>query len=56
MKPFQDKQTGKWKWGTRGEPKYDSKEECARKELEILTDRLRQLREKINRGYLNNGI
>lgn len=56
MKPYQDKITKKWKWGTRGVPKYDSKEECARKELEVLTDRLNQLRNKINSGYINNGI
>lgn len=56
MKPFLDKNTGLWKWGTRGEPKYKTKEECARRELEILTDRLGELRKKINQGYINNGL
>lgn len=54
-KAYQDKETGLWKWGKRGIPMYESKIECERKSLEILTDRLRQLKEKIAKGYIDYG-
>lgn len=56
MKAYQDKQTGLWKWGTRGTPKYETKTQCERAELERLTDALRELRQKINRGWSNHGL
>lgn len=55
MRAFQDKVSGLWKWGTRGEPKYNTKQECERAELELLTERLRELRKKVEQGWLNHG-
>lgn len=55
MKAYEDKSTGKWKWGKRGKPIYDSKLEAERAGLEILTDRLRYIRDKLNGAHLNYG-
>lgn len=54
-KAYQDKVTGKWKWGTRGEPIYDSKIQAERAWIDILTERLRQVRDKVNQAHLNYG-
>lgn len=55
MKAYQCRNTGLWKWGTRGEPKYNTKQECERAELELLTERLRELRKKVEQGWVNHG-
>lgn len=52
---FQDRATGKWKWGTRGEPIYDSKQQAERAGIDLLTDRLRQVRDRLNQAHLNYG-
>lgn len=50
MKAYQDKVTNKWKWGTRGEAIYDTKDICEREGMNILTNKLRYLRDKLNHG------
>lgn len=55
MRAFQDKQTGKWKWGTRGEAIYDTKGQCERAAMDLLTEKLRNLRNKLNTVILNHG-
>jgi hypothetical protein len=47
MKAYIDKDSGKWKWGTRGKPIYDSKIEAERGGLDILTERLRYVRDHL---------
>ncbi len=51
MRAYQDKETGLWKWGTRGEPKYKSKDEAKRTEMELLEKRLRQLKKRMEDIY-----
>jgi hypothetical protein len=48
MRAYQDKKTGKWKWGTRGNPIYESKNEAERAGMDILTSRLREIRDKLD--------
>jgi len=55
MKAYQDKVTGKWKWGTRGEAVHDSKQACERAGMDLLTDKLRRLRDRLNGVVNNNG-
>ena len=55
MKAYEDKESGMWKWGSRGEPIYKTKNECERAGMEILTDRLRKLRDKLNNTIANHG-
>lgn len=54
-KPYQDKESGKWKWGTRGQAIYETKDQCSRAGMEILTDKLRSIRERLNGTLLNHG-
>lgn len=55
MNSYLDRETGLWKWGKRGTPKYKTKQECERTELELLTQKLRELTAKINRGWIGYG-
>lgn len=55
FKVYQDKKTGKWKWGKRGEAIYDSKEEASRAGIDILTERLRKVRDQVNGALANHG-
>lgn len=55
MKAYQDKTTGKWKWGTRGEPIYDSKGQAERAGMDLLVEKLRYLRDKLNGVMTNHG-
>lgn len=48
MRAYQDKVTGLWKWGTRGEAIHESKMKAERFGMDSLTDKLRRLREKLN--------
>jgi hypothetical protein len=52
---YLDRATGLWKWGKRGKPKYETKQQCERTELELLTNKLRELTSKVNRGWINHG-
>lgn len=54
-KAYKDQQTNKWKWGTRGEAIYDSKEQCERAGMDILTEKLRKIRDRLNSTILNHG-
>lgn len=54
-KVYQDKTTGKWKWGKRGEAIYDTREQASRAGIEILTDRLRHIRDQLNGTLMNHG-
>jgi hypothetical protein len=55
MKAYQDKSTGLWKWGTRGEAIHDSKAIAERFGMDSLTDKLRRLREKLKGVCSNSG-
>jgi hypothetical protein len=55
MKPYQDKASGKWKWGTRGEAIYDTKNQCSEAGMQILTDKLRAIRDRLNSTITNHG-
>jgi hypothetical protein len=55
MKPYQDKTTGLWKWGTRGVPQYETKEQCSRAGMEILTNRLREIKDRLDGVIYNHG-
>lgn len=55
MKAFLDKTTGKWKWGTRGAPIYETKEIAERAGLDIITNKLREIKDKLNNTLLNHG-
>lgn len=55
MKAYQDKTTGKWKWGTRGKPLYDSKQECERAAMDLLVNKLRYIKDKLNGVMVNHG-
>jgi hypothetical protein len=52
---YQDKVTGKWKWGKRGKAIYDTKEEASRAGIDILTERLRNVRDRVNGAIMNHG-
>lgn len=51
MKPFLDKATGLWKWGTRGEPKYKTADEAKRTETARIEEMLRRLKKKCEEIY-----
>lgn len=55
MKAYLDKTTGKWKWGTRGTAIYDTKEIAERAGLDIITNKLREIKDKLNNTLLNHG-
>jgi hypothetical protein len=52
---FQDRATGKWKWGTRGEAIYNSKAEAEKAGINALTDALRRIRDRLNSTMVNHG-
>lgn len=55
LRAYQDKETGKWKVGKRGKAIYDTKLEAERAELNILTERLKVIRDNIHGACLNYG-
>lgn len=55
MKAYQDKITGMWKWGTRGSAIYETKEIAERAGLDIITKKLREIKEKHQNALLNHG-
>lgn len=55
LRAYKDKTTGLWKWGTRGEPKYDTQGQAEKAGMDILTKRLREVRDKLNGVLLNHG-
>lgn len=48
MKAYQDKISGKWKWGRRGEPIYDTAQQARDAGMGILTERLREIRRRLD--------
>lgn len=54
-KVYQDKVTGKWKWGKRGQAIYDSREQASRAGIDMLTERLRYARDLVNGAIMNHG-
>jgi hypothetical protein len=48
MKAYQDRVTGKWKWGKNGSAIYDTRELAERSGMESLTKRLREIRSKVD--------
>lgn len=55
MKAYQDKESGLWKWGTRGVPIYETKSAAERGGLDIMTKRLREVKDKLDGILLNHG-
>ena len=55
LRAYQDKESGKWKWGTRGQPIYDSKIQAERAGIDMLTEGLRRVRDRLNNEMLNYG-
>lgn len=55
MKAYQCKTTGLWKWGTRGEAIYNSKAEAERAGIDIMTKRLREVRDSLDSVLLRHG-
>lgn len=55
LRAYQDKETGLWKWGTRGLAIHESKIAAERAGIEALTDGLRAARERYERELLNYG-
>lgn len=55
MKPYLDKATNKWKWGTRGEAIYDTKEQCSREGMQRIAERIKALRDSLNNALINHG-
>ena len=55
MKAYQDKETGKWKWGTNGKPIYDTKLECQRYGLKAIEDALNRMAQRKNKLLQNHG-
>jgi hypothetical protein len=50
MRAYLDKETGLWKLGKDGVPKWKTKEACQEEWICILAERLRKLKENIERG------
>jgi len=46
-KAYQDKKSGLWKWGTRGEAKYETKRLAEQAGIDIVTKRLREVRDQV---------
>jgi hypothetical protein len=55
MKAYLDKESGLWKWGANGKPMHTTKQECERFGLDTLTDRLRKIRDSLNKTVSNHG-
>lgn len=55
LKAYQDKETGLWKWGTRGQAIHETKIAAERAGLGTLTEGLRRARERYYRELLNYG-
>ena len=55
MKAYQDKKTGLWKWGTRGESIHPTRDHAYRFGMERLAEALRRMREKQNQIGQNHG-
>lgn len=55
MRAYQDKTTGLWKWGTRGEAIHETKNKAERFGMDSLNDKLQRLREKLKGVCTNNG-
>lgn len=55
MRAYLDKVSGKWKWGTRGQPIYDTKDIAEKAGLDIITKKLREIKDKLNNALENHG-
>jgi len=55
MKAYLDSSTGKWKWGTRGQPIYDTKAIAEKAGLDIITNKLREMKDRLNKVLDNHG-
>lgn len=54
-RPFLDSETNKWKWGTRGEAIYKTKDQCSKAGIDFIINALRKLRDKLNKTISNHG-
>lgn len=55
MRAYQDKITGKWKWGTRGEAIHETQQIAERYGMDLITDKLRRLRDRLNDSVNRHG-
>lgn len=55
MKAYLDKESGKWKWGTRGAAIYDTKQQAERAGLDLITSKLREMNDRLNKALQNHG-
>lgn len=55
LRAYEDRATGKWKIGKRGNPIYETKQQAEREAINILTERLRSIRDKLNGACLTYG-
>lgn len=55
LKAYQDRETGLWKWGTRGLAIHPNKTAAERAGIEALTEGLIRARERYERELLNYG-
>lgn len=55
MRVFKDKATGKWKTGPNTTAIYETKEAAQWAQIESITDKLRQVRKKLEEGYKDYG-
>lgn len=46
---------GKWKWGSRGECVYDTKEEAQKAGIAILIEKTNKLKERVNKEWKRYG-
>jgi len=45
---------GKWKWGSNGQPIYNSKREAEKAGIAIIIDRINQAKERLNKIVTNH--
>lgn len=55
LRAYQDRATGLWKWGTRGQAIHETKIAAERAGIEALTEGMRRARERYERELLNYG-
>ncbi len=55
MKAYQEKESGMWKWGTNGKAIFPTKQKAQNYGLQLLTDALMKIRNKLNGAMERHG-
>jgi hypothetical protein len=55
MKAYQCRNTGLWKWGTRGEYQFSTRDEAYKYGMEKFAEAMKRLRERQNQIGQNHG-